>query len=645
MLKRLMKKKFVIALIVIALGALLLRLGAAYDLQAANFGRNAINSPSPATDMHTYKKLAESISQGDFHGKFYYQPFYYSIFLPLIYLTLGYTASAVIIIQSILGAATVYLVGLSTAKVWNRQAAILAALMVTFSQVLVFYTPYLLIATLQAFWLALIFYATITAFKSGKKTSWVICALIVSCAILSRGNVWFMVPGIIALAVYSLAVKDRKSSTLRQKILRSCAVVLIFLAVIILPQAPFAYRNSVLSGELSGPSTAAAAVLSLGNTQEAPPGGREPSWGAGPMEYPRSYAIWMDKDSEISVPTRIWRWFYREPLAFLELTYRKFLLFWDHREIPNNVSLESALKQSVYLSYGGFLGTAFIIIPALAGLYVLIWRSFKKHDLGMLLLMYFILAYCSATAAFYILSRFRAPIIPLLAILGAIFVNRTWRVCKKDRRNLYIAYILAFFISTFLCFIAYDTYRSEYEAAVIREVRPNGIRVPMANGKMMYLDNGPQTFGGWIQAPMGRGTTLKKEFRIQKLSKGSTVELQILLFFQSPGEVTLRINKELKKFIVPRPEAVKKIFKISLPTTGIVKIDLVSSTCSVGFLVDTQRDYGRSQINGKTIKGEIVCRLFISPSPKKIDKDKTKQVPVTKTVDSLDSSSGLRFKI
>ncbi len=631
MLKCLMKKKFVLALIVIALGALVLRLGAAYDLQAANFGRNAINYPSPATDMYTYKKLAESISQGDFHDKFYYQPFYYSVFLPLIYLTLGYSAGAVIIIQSLLGAATVYLAGLSTAKIWNRQAAIVAALMVSFSQVLIFYTPYLLIATLQAFWLALIFYAAISAFKSGKVISWVICALIVSCAILSRGNVWFLVPGIIALAVYSLAVKNQQG-TLRRKILRSCAVALIFLTLIILPQVPFAYRNTVLTGKLCGPSTAAAAVLSLGNTPEAPPGGRESYWGPGPTEYPRSYAVWMDKNSKISVPARIWRWFYREPLAYIELTYRKLLLFWDYREIPNNVSLDPALKQSDFLAYGGFLGTAFIIIPALAGLYILLWRSLKKHDLKILLLMYFILAYCSATAAFYILSRFRAPIIPLMAILGGIFVNRAWRVCKNDRHHLYSPYIIAFCISTFLCFMAYDIYRTEYEATIMREVRPNGVSVSMADGKMMYLDNGPRTFGGWIQAPMRRGIALKKEFKIRKLFKGAVAELEILLIFTAPGEVTLRINKELKKFIVPRPGAVKKTFSISLPSTGTVKIDLVSSTCPVGFLIDTQRDYGRSRINNRPIKGEIVCRLFISPSPEKADKDKSNQVPVTQTV-------------
>ncbi|MDD5697314.1 MAG: glycosyltransferase family 39 protein [Victivallaceae bacterium] len=631
MLKYLLKKKFFLVLLAITLAALAVRLGAAYELQSANGGRNAVNFPPAATDMCTYRRLAELISQGDFHDRFYYQPFYYAVFLPLIYLTLGYSPWAVIVVQSLLGAATVYLVGLSTARIWNRQAAVLAALMAAFSQVLIVYTPYLLIATLQAFWLALLFYVTVAAFKSGRIITWAACALVTSCAILSRGNIWLVAPGIIALAVYSLVIKKWRSPILWHRILQSSAVAAVFLLVIILPQFPFAWHNTVLNRELSGPSTAAPAVLSLGNTPEAPPGGREAYWGAGPMEYPPAYGAWMAESSKISIPQHIWQWFRAEPLAVIELNYRKFLLFWDYRELPNNISLESALKQSSILNYGGLCLTAFLIVPALAGLYVLIWRSLKKRDLKLLLLMYFILAYAFATAMFYILARFRAPVIPLLAILGGIFVNRVWRVCKNDRRQLYIPYIIAFCTSTFICFAAYETYRENYEAAVIREVRPNGVRVQMGKDKMMYLDNGPQTFGGWTQVLFNPGSALKKEFKICGIPKNAAVELELMLLFAEAGEATLRINGELKQFTTARPGAVKQTFPVSLPADGTVRISLISASCPVGYLVDTQRNYGRSQENNRPIKGEIVCRLFISPPPQKTSKKPGGGIPTAQT--------------
>ena len=636
MRKYLKNKKFILILLGIVLVALVLRLGTSYDLQAANYGRNAVNTPSPYTDMATYKRLAELIAQGDFQDPFYinnshkYQPFYNSVFLPLIYLTLGYSAWAVIIAQCLLGAATVYLTGLSTAKIWNRQAGVIAALMAAFSQILILYTPYLLVATLQAFWLVLIFYSTVCAYKSGKKLHWIVCALIVSCAILSRGNVWFMVPGIIAAAIYSLVIKKDISKSLWHKTWKSCAVGLVFLILVILPQVPFAYRNSVLLGRFCGPSSDAGTVLSLGNTPESPPGGREEGWGPGPMEYPPAYAVWAAKDSPISVPTRIWRWFCREPFAYIELTFRKLLLFWDYHEIPNNVSLNFSLRQSNFLSYG-FLWSAFILIPAMAGIFTLIWRSIKKHDIKMLLLIYFIVSYCLSTVAFYILARFRAPLIPLLAILGGIFVNRVYRVCKNDRHKLYIPYIAAICISIFICFLAYDNYRENYEAAVMRTVRPNGVSLEMNKNKTMYLDNGPRTFGGWVPQQFTRGSDLQKQFKVGKIPANAVIELELPLVFAEAGEATLRINDKFERIIVQRKGLTQKTFVIPLSSDGKVNINLVSSTCGLSYVIDTQRDYGRSSINERPIAGEIVCRLFVSPASKKQTKEVKDQVPVAES--------------
>ena len=634
------KISFAVILFGIVLIALALRLGTAFELQAANQGMNSVNTPPPVTDMATYKHLAELISQGDFQDPFYlnnvhkYQPFYNSVFLPLVFLTFGYSTWAVLIAQCLIGAITVYLVGLSTAKIWNRQAAILAAAMTAFSQILIFYTPYMLVATLQAFWLVLLFYTSVTALRSGKKLHWAVCALVGSCAILSRGNVWFLIPGIMGLAIYSLIFRKHNELPRKRKIIYSFLVGLVFLLIVILPQVPFAWRNSVMLGRFCGPSSDAPVVLSLGNTPESPPGGREEGWGPGPMEYPLTYSVWTAKDSPVSVPVRIWRWFKREPLAYIELNVRKLLLFWDYREIPNNVSLDFALKQSNYLSYGVFW-TVFILVPALAGIYVLIWHSVKKRDLKVLLLLYFVLAYCAATIAFYVLARFRAPLIPLLAMLGAIFVNRVWRVCKNDQRHLYIPYILAVVTSTFICFLAYDTYRLEYEPTVMREVRPDGVRVPLDKGKVMYLDSGPRTFGGWRTMPFYRGADIAKKFSTKNPPANAEAEFEILLLFAAPGEATLRVNSEDRRVIAKHAGPNVKKFKIKLPSTGRVTFRMLSATCNVFFLIDTQRYYERSFINNEPMKCEIVCRLYLSP--REAQKQEKEQKP--KEIKNVNSNS------
>ena len=492
----------------------------------------------------------------------------------------------------------------------------------------------MLVATLQAFWLVLLFYTSVTALRSGKKLHWAVCALVGSCAILSRGNVWFLIPGIMGLAIYSLVFRKHNELPRKRKIIYSFLVGLVFLLIVILPQVPFAWRNSVMLGRFCGPSSDAPVVLSLGNTPESPPGGREEGWGPGPMEYPLTYSVWTAKDSPVSVPVRIWRWFKREPLAYIELNVRKLLLFWDYREIPNNVSLDFALKQSNYLSYGVFW-TVFILVPALAGIYVLIWHSVKKRDLKVLLLLYFVLAYCAATIAFYVLARFRAPLIPLLAMLGAIFVNRVWRVCKNDQRHLYIPYILAVVTSTFICFLAYDTYRLEYEPTVMREVRPDGVRVPLDKGKVMYLDSGPRTFGGWRTMPFYRGADITKKFSTKNPPANAEAEFEILLLFAAPGEATLRVNGEDRRVIAKHAGPNVKKFKIKLPSTGRVTFRMLSATCNVFFLIDTQRYYERSFINNEPMKCEIVCRLYLSP--REAQKQEKEQKP--KEIKNVNSNS------
>jgi hypothetical protein len=79
----------------------------------------------------------------------------------------------------------------------------------------------------------------------------------------------------------------------------------------------------------------------LGNTPESPPGGRNPGY-AGPMEYPPTYGMWMNKSNrqKITVPQRIINWFIEQPAAYLELSFRKLLLFWDYREIPKPPRLQ-----------------------------------------------------------------------------------------------------------------------------------------------------------------------------------------------------------------------------------------------------------------------------------------------------------------
>ncbi len=610
-----MKKKFILTLLVITLGALFIRLAVSWELSAWNQGYNAVHHAPTATDMATYRKLATQIVCGEFDGEFYYQPFYYVVFLPVLYAFTNCAVWAVIIAQCLLGALTVLLTGLCGAKIWNRRAGVLAAVAVALSESLILFTPFHLIATLQAFWVILLLWIVLKTLSAQGRRWWLywgLAGFISGCGILTRGNLWFFVPCLVYAAATSTGIRLPKSASSRDRWWQITLVVGLLSATIFLPQLPFIQHNTRIRGVLSGPSTAAGAVLALGNTPEAPPGGRNPDLPAGPMEYPPTYGSWMANADRISIPTQIYRWFCREPVAWLELTFRKLLLFFDYREIPNNVSFMECRKQSVILRYLNFCTTGLIMMSALAGLIILLPHAWRRRRVKLLLSGGFIVAYWLATAVFYLLARFRAPIIPVMAVVGAVFIDYFLRSRKRDAVKAWFKLGPALLAGFFISFAAYDFYRYYCEAGVMRLVRPDGVRVALTSDTIMCLDNGPFSFGGWQFRQIIPGEVLSKKFVLGTTGAVESAELELTLVFENSGSATFEINGT--RHIIRSQQSGLWVGKlpVAIGEEATIKIKLISANAEIYYVIDTQRHYRRSRLNQKDLGGELVCRLFVA---------------------------------
>ncbi len=608
------RKRFKLALWLIVGAALLLRLGVSFDLASANEGVNSVVSPSQQTDMATYMRLSNSVARGEYRGLFYYQPFYYAVFLPIIKLVFGNSIKAVFVIQSLLGAATVLLGGLCAAQLGGRLAGIITAVLLAFSSVLVLYTPFHLIAVLQSFWLILLLYLVLLALRRRRWFYWGVVGVITGCSILTRGNGWFFVPGLLVLIVYSQLRLDRERSR-GVKIRHSLLVTGAFLFFLFLPQLPFIYHNTSVSGTFTGPSTAAGAVLALGNTPEAPPGGRNPDSYAGPMEYPVSYQVWMQGAQQRPIAYRIFDWFKKEPGAFIELSFRKLLLFWDYREIPNNISFMGEGTQSWMLLYLAIIPTGLILALGIAGMLSQIPGLFKKKR--MLFLIYLIVAYWAATAAFYILCRFRVPVLPYLAIVAGCFIPYCLKRYRIDSQKAY--YICGFCLcaGVYICFTAYEDYRKYFESKVTRVVRPDGVYVPFGDGKLMQLDNGPVTLGGWSPVEFIPGTVIQKKFAaIPGRHATDTVKFELTIGFDKPGRILLEIDGRQEVFSTPKPGLVSASFDIPYPVNNQVTIRMMAADGVTYYFLDKQRNYDRTIVNGKLVPGELVSRIYYIPQEK-----------------------------
>ena len=577
--------------------ALIWRLIAAYEIANGSFAF-AIFSPAKATDLHTYMVLAEEVASGKFSGPFYYQPFYYSVFLVLCRWLSGASVWGVVIIQSLLGAATAMLAGLSAARLGGRLAGIISASLTALCTILVFYTPFHQIATLQTFNLAMMSYFAIRTIQSGKYRHAAIFALFAAIANLTRGN--------IILIFIPLSIALFAAFYQRFNFKKALLAVLLCGSVFLLTEMPFIVYNSLTLGKLCGPSTAADAVLALGNTPEAPPGGREPGLPAGPMEYPQAYHIWMSDSDVNPVWKKILNYLIEEPAAYLELTFRKLLLFWDAREIPNNVSLVGEGSTSDILKLT--IPVGILLALGLSGIFLLGKKLRKKPYWALYITVIF---YWGAIAAFYNLSRFRAPILPEMAVFAGLFIAETVRRSRRGEWKFIRTYgVFAMAAGIFLVFGAYEFYRQSCEKTVLRYARPQGTRLKLNDNRQVEFYHGPMTFGGWMPVEVKKLQTLQVKFPALDKTSPAPGEVEFSVQSQHAGTLIAAVNGKTVAVEFKSPEFRKVTVQLDkFPADGNVVINVLYNGAEAVFIIDRQRDYQASTLDGDPLPGELIVRL------------------------------------
>jgi hypothetical protein len=442
----------------------------------------------------------------------------------------------------------------------------------------------------------------------------------------TRGNVILLLPLVLLLVAWQA----------RRQPLRLTLVAALVAVTFYLPQLPFAIANYRALGRWVGPSSAAGAVLALGNTPEAPPGGRDPEAGAGAMEYPASWAEWMRQEGlpppqRVTVGAQLWRWVRQEPLAWAELKWRMWLLIWHRSEIPNNVAMthfgervRAPLLWLPVLTEFALLGSL-----GLAGLLLALGRSRRRplvwYAAGTVVL------YAGSIVVFYILARFRLPVLPLLAGFGGYALwrgARAWRTYRRTRRQrpLLLATLVYLACLVFVT-VGYDLYRYGAEATVLRLVRPNGVRVALEH-VWLVKDHGPLTLGGWLPVPVRDTPQLSKTLRLPDLPGETAAAVRVAVNSQGPADLDLRLNDQpWQRFTVQRGLQWIELRGLTAATAGRFTVQAHCDVPTVWFMVDAQRRYGRSQLvvrDQPAPPGEWVVELHLdklsaapptSPSP------------------------------
>ena len=617
--------KFELTLLGIVVVSVLLRIWMSFQVVATDPFAFA---PPDVTDMATYHELSRAILHGHSPAEYVYQPFYYAVFLPFVKTLFRSEYLGVAIAQSLCAGVVIWCAGMVGAMLRSLRAGLFAALLCAFSTMLFFYVPYALIEIQQAMWFAMLLYFTLRAMQTGRLFYFIVTGVDLAFAILSRGNAWCFLPAVVF--AFIVALRQKRFPTRRRAVLTA----VLCLAAIILPQVPFAVKNTVATHSLSGPSTAGPAVLTLGNNPESPPGGL-------PIPYPPTYDEWMEHESERSIPLRIWDWFRAEPAAFLQLQAEKFFLFFDSHEIPNNIQLGINASESSIFRIFGFVPTGLVVMLALAGFFLGILRL--KERPGEVLLYSFIFLYALATVAFYVLARFRVPAWSFFAIAAGIFLAdlltalAAWR---KNARHLWLHLLPALLAGAYFAYFFYPSYRTWYEPGLTKLTRPDGVRLE-TDSRLLMHDNGPNYLGcwgldGWSVFRMD-DAQLSKSFSTSGLDLTKYESAYVTMYFYTEVPCTLRTVCNGKPFTLPLipteqhrlplipvrlgpfPVTENPEFMFEFPQTELLlqqqyegrESELVRGNrrAVIGLVVDPYRDYGRTKYLGKSYPVEAVVQL------------------------------------
>ncbi len=362
----------------------------------------------------------------------------YPFFVAACYRLFGFRYDLVRAVQMLAGAASCALLYLLARRFLARPAAALCGLAAAFYGPFVFYEGALLRAGLFTFVaVAGLLLVTVAAEAAprGLALRSSAAGLALSAGVLLRPN-YLLVAALAAGWLYWTRARSSPSAaTLRlppfEGTLSEARRSLAWLAAaLVLPLLPIAAVNSVRSGSPAFLSSNGPYIFFIGNVHDAP------GTTAGISPYYRQVKA-SAPAGEVDLVREALADVARHPGEFLRLQAKKAVHFFSAAEIPNNLSYAMARETNPRLAIAAL--QFYLLLPlALAGVAVSLRRP-RRY----LLLYLFAGGYWAATVAFYVLSRLRQPVVPVLLIFAAVALEAWWRVLRARRFSLAGATALA----------------------------------------------------------------------------------------------------------------------------------------------------------------------------------------------------------
>jgi tetratricopeptide (TPR) repeat protein len=377
-------------------------------------------------DSRFYDLWAKDIAAGHWIGKevFFMGPLY-PYFLASIYKIFGTGLVAVKVIQGGLGALTAGLTFLLGRRCFGIPAGLVAGFMAAMYVPFIFYDNSILLPVLATLLDVLMLYLLYVGIR--RKRAWIFLAAGLCMGLSAAGNasiLVFAVPAAVFLLVYAY---DSRGARLRHALFLAVGA-----AVVV---TPITIRNYLVGHDLVLLTSNAGINFYIGNHEQA----------MGAYVKPEGLDVYTDptgktiaegavgkelKPSEVSAywSGRAFQFIEKTPGRFLANLLRKTFFFWSVFEVPQIEHLQFERRYSWLLripspSFG-------IVCPlGLLGIILSVRRRKEAY-----LLFLFILTYSMTIIAFFVVARYRLPMIPALLVFAGYTVQ--WWIGKASRRQL-----------------------------------------------------------------------------------------------------------------------------------------------------------------------------------------------------------------
>ncbi len=372
----------------------------------------------PVLDEAYYIDFGRTVAGGFWLGEnraFFMDPLY-GYLLGFVFMALGDDLTYVRLIQVLLDSFNIILIYALGVKVWNRNAALVAALFYAVYKVAFYYTL-LILKTTGTITLCLLFtLALVNAAENGKRRSWFALGVFAGVLTYFRGNLLLMVP--FGLMAYWY-VKRPSHKTL-------AANVVLMVVGLALALTPGAIRNHHVSGQWTTLNTQAGRLFYLSNNPENltgrynVPSFSRPDPEDSEEDFHKEAERRLGKRLSANQVSSYWRqmaidYLAENPGTFATIMANKLKGTIGDYEIPNN--------HSVYLA-ARFSNLARWPLPTFAfalsfGVIGLVLGAVRERKTAWLLVP--LLTTLSTVLIFYTSSRFRMPSVPFLLIGAGLF--------------------------------------------------------------------------------------------------------------------------------------------------------------------------------------------------------------------------------